>query len=149
MPSAINPLEHYIPVPEAGCWLWLGRQGNGGYGLYKGQRTHRLFYEAHVAGIPDGLLACHKCDTRLCVNPSHIFVGSYAENNKDMRTKRRHAHGEKQGHSKLTFDQVNEIREWLSSGATQRSLAEVFGVTQSQISHIATGRDWVELGEAA
>jgi len=142
MPAAINPLEHYTPVPESGCWLWLGKIGRGGYGTHKDKRAHRIFYEAHLAQIPHGMLVCHKCDTRLCVNPSHLFLGSYADNHDDMRKKRRQAHGEMHGMAAISEEEVTEIREWLAAGATQSALAAVFGVSQPQISNIATGKAW-------
>src|SRR5690606_21185999 len=93
-------LSHYEPVPEAGCWIWLGEMASGGYGrIYvdRGRReaAHRVFYREMVGEIPDGMCVCHKCDTRCCVNPSHLFIGSLRDNAIDMSKKGRSMYGER------------------------------------------------------
>ena len=85
-----------MPVPEAGCWIWMGGIGGNGYG--KGWspswrpaiEAHRLAFLAYVGAIPNGKHVCHKCDTPLCVNPDHLFLGTHLENMRDMARKGRH-----------------------------------------------------------
>lgn len=82
------------------CWLWTGaRRGNRGYGKarYHGiaMYAHRAFYREFVGDIPDGLFVCHRCDNTRCVNPSHLFVGSALDNNRDAVAKGRHAESRK------------------------------------------------------
>jgi hypothetical protein len=80
-----------------GCWEWQGATRHG-YGTVwvaeaGGMRlAHRIAWELTNGPIPDGLLACHHCDNRVCVRPDHLFLGTYADNAQDMSRKGR-AHG--------------------------------------------------------
>jgi len=81
------------PNDPDGCWLWTGARVRGGYGFFHdGERNgvaHRWSYEEKYGPIPDGLLACHKCDVPACVNPDHIFLGTHADNERDKIRKAR------------------------------------------------------------
>lgn len=77
------------------CWLWTGPQLNSGYGVYYGASpwdsvpAHRVSWILEHGTIPPGMCICHKCDVRLCVNPDHLFLGTYADNIHDMQNKGR------------------------------------------------------------
>ena len=75
------------------CWLWTGALNSRGYGAFgvngKSVSAHRYSYETYVGPIPEGMVVCHSCDIRNCVNPQHLWVGSTADNNKDMFQKER------------------------------------------------------------
>lgn len=94
-----------IPVPESGCWLWLGATFKTGYAMWNieghTKRAHRVIYEALVGPIPDGAVTDHTCRVRCCVNPSHIElvtnkinvlrgIGSTAVNARKTHCKRGH-----------------------------------------------------------
>lgn len=91
--------QNYIPVTESGCWLWIGgiRKSKAlDYGAMfaHGRQwvAHRLSWTLHHGPIPDGLLVCHTCDVSLCVNPSHLFLGTHTDNNHDCIKKNRRSY---------------------------------------------------------
>jgi len=81
------------PEPMSGCWLWVGAIDGSGYGQMningKTVKSHRLSYAHFVAPIPPGYCVCHKCDTPACVNPDHLYVGTFKDNAVDKVKKGR------------------------------------------------------------
>jgi Autographiviridae endonuclease len=137
--------ENCVPVTETGCWLWIGSVSHGGYGQLsvngKKRKVHRLSYEISVGKIPKGMLVCHKCDVPCCINPEHLFVGTQQDNMDDMITKGRDRHqkGILQANSKLTEEEVNEIR---LSRNSYRALAAEYNISRASIYYIKNGLSW-------
>lgn len=89
--------------------------------------------------------ALHSCDNPRCVNPKHLRWGTQAENIADAVARGRapRAQGERQWNSKLTEEQVREIRfTYELGGITQRDLAQMYGIRQAQVSAIVSRRSW-------
>lgn len=130
---------------DTGCWEWDGTITAKGYGSISWHsathRAHRVAYQVFVGEIPDNMCVCHTCDNRKCVNPAHLFLGTYADNNADRAKK-----GRSHGGYKLTHNDVLEIRRMLASGQPQRAVASRFSVNPSLIGAIAAGRVWKERG---
>ena len=90
-----------IKKGSSGCWLWQASQRNKGYGAFAytwdgksiHDRAHRFSWRLHCGEIPTGLYVLHKCDVPQCVNPDHLFLGTIADNNRDMILKGRHVKG--------------------------------------------------------
>lgn len=74
------------------CWLWRGSKNTTGYGQLRTDRlekAHRISWEIHNGPIPDGLAVLHACDNPPCVNPSHLWLGTQADNARDRQAKGR------------------------------------------------------------
>lgn len=133
------------------CWPWVGAITTHGYGCVQTGNgrvlgSHKIAYVLSNGPVPDGQQVCHICDNRLCCNPKHFFLGTKLDNARDAVAKDRHARGERNSHAKLTEDQVQEIRA-LRGSVTQRELAARYGVDQSTIGSLMTGRSWKHLSD--
>lgn len=127
-----------IPEPNSGCFLWTGARSGSGYGslAWNGEKAgaHQFAWIASHGPIPPGQHVCHKCDNRLCVNPSHLFLGTNADNVADKVRKGRVPSGLANGNSKLSQEQKIAIRIAPSSPGIGRRLAAEYGVSPSLIS---------------
>lgn len=129
----------------SGCWEWQGASDSDGYGrVWNGKRpafSHRAAYAIGHGTDPGSAFVCHRCDNSACCNPAHLFLGTRGDNNRDANLKGfgRAAVGEANHRAKLSDAQVAEIRA-LQGEVSQRALSDRFGVCQSQISRILSGR---------
>jgi hypothetical protein len=149
---------------RSGCWLWTKSIAKSGYGqigfMGKNAYAHRVAWIVHNGDIQEGLHVLHKCDVKACINPCHLFLGTAAENVRDMIAKGRARmsgpsgdrnplrlypgllSGEKHGMAKLTANAVKQIRNRYAAGETQKSLSREFGVNQPHISRIVRNTNW-------
>ncbi|MCG8614512.1 MAG: HNH endonuclease [Pseudomonadales bacterium] len=69
---------------ESECWPYIGSTFSGRYGRFfvngRAVLAHRQVYEMTNGSVPDGLFVMHKCNNKLCCNPSHLTVGTNSEN---------------------------------------------------------------------
>lgn len=124
---------------RTGCLVWQGGVQSKGYGTIrcngKYEKTHRIAYLAAFGEIPDGMHVLHKCDNRRCCEPSHLFLGTNADNIEDKMRKGR-------GGKKLSYIDACEVLRLLSEGRRQSEIAGRFGVNQSLVSRIKQKRYW-------
>lgn len=137
------------------CWLWIGACTTNPAGLNYGQLwvknrnylAHRISWMAHRGEIPEGLLVLHNCpsgDNPSCVNPDHLFLGTYADNYHDMMAKRRYSHpiGCNNGQSKLNDEIVMSILKEIQNGTPEVELAKAYSVNRKTIYDIRAGKNW-------
>lgn len=129
------------------CWVWNGptlkKNGYGKAGTLG--LCHRFSYSTEVGPIPAGLSVLHKCDNRVCVRPSHLFVGTQQDNLADMRAKGKQVRGEKQGGAKVTEEIVREIRrryKRYSYTDGTGALSKEFNISPVQVYRIAKSCQW-------
>jgi hypothetical protein len=141
----IDRLQSNVIRTQSGCILRLGTGTGTGYKLIqingKARLAHRVAYELANGEIPADQLVLHRCDQPSCINPEHLFLGTQLDNMRDMIAKgrKRSPSGEDAPNTKLTLDQVREIR---ASTESQRLLAKRYGVSLSAISNVRTGDTW-------
>lgn len=136
------------------CWLWQKGFAGGKNGRYGQLRlpdgsavsAHRLSFELHNGAIPPGMCVCHRCDTPACVNPSHLFLGTNAENTADRHRKGRTLSCERHPRAKITPEIVDAIRSSPDDAAT---LGRRFGIDRGHAWRIKTGRSWANATERA
>ena len=151
------------------CWQWTAAKDRKGYGKFSmgnyknpdGTKrnsmvsAHRVSYEMFVGAIPKGegfhgTCVLHKCDNPSCVNPDHLFLGSNADNVRDMDAKRRRVNKQPKGgaHKNAVLDECQAIeiyRMCMDKVARQKDIAKQFNVCLSTVNHIKTGRLWGHL----
>lgn len=151
------------------CWTWTGAVSRYAYGLLfirkRYIRAHRVSYALHHGPIPDGYVIAHKCDNPSCVNPKHLWACTQMENIQDRNRKGRQDHGpnapqwtppeprgrirgERAPRSRLTEEQVREIRRLYKKGVRGHgysSLAKKFGVHDYAIEMIVKRESWTHI----
>jgi hypothetical protein len=143
---------------DNGCWEWTEGLHRDGYAMFWNGKTtiqaHRASYFAFVGQIPAGMLVCHKCDNRKCINPDHLFIGTQADNMRDMvekgRTKRGVNHynhinrarfkGQNSGQSNGQARISDEMVAWIKESKQQaQEIADIFSLTRNHIYKIRNG----------
>lgn len=149
----LSPVERFhnnvYPEPNTGCWLWGGTPGK--YSRYgsisvKGRDipAHIFSYLLYKGEIPKGLCVCHTCDVGFCVNPDHLWIGTHQENMTDKIVKGRQPKGSNCLQSKLTENQVIDLRTRyrLDPHFSQSEEARNLGMNSATISRIVRGEKW-------
>lgn len=151
------------------CWEWIGARNystdpkwkNFAYGYINiggrrssggsAQRAHRVSWVMHFGLIPQGMSVLHRCDNARCVRPDHLFLGTLKDNAHDMISKGRYngpariRRGDDNKCSKMTSEQVREIRRLRAEGVGPTEIAETIGVTNAMVKNVIYGKSWKHL----
>jgi hypothetical protein len=151
----LDPAEklrtHSVRVGD--CLIYTAGSTNerGGHALIKFRRrnmgAHRVAWILANGEIPNGLWVLHSCDVPRCIRVDHLRLGTPADNarDRDERKRANTLHGEAVGGSKLTDDQVREMRSLYANGVSQVDLRRRFGVSRTTVSAIVVGKRWRHL----
>lgn len=122
-----------VQINQNGCWNWIRSVGFHGYGQIKirgrNYSCHRIIWTIFKGKIPKGLFVLHRCDNRKCINPTHLFLGTNADNMRDAAQKNRFVH-------KLEIAEVSEVRRLSKEGFKQVRIASILGICQGHVSKI-------------
>lgn len=133
------------------CWPWIGKKKNKQAravfyirdGRWISASRFAWFLTYGISPNKDQVIR-HTCDNPACVNPSHLLIGTQAENVADMwrRNRGRPAKGEKHPKAKLTAEKVVSIRNAYKNGGVILRIAKEHGVSWTAIKHIIDRRNW-------
>lgn len=132
-----------------GCWIWTAARDKWGYGdlqwEHKHVQAHRLAWRL-LRGEPGTMDVLHKCNKPPCCNPEHLYLGTDLENGRDRVKAGTSSKGERSHTAKLTEAQVRDIRAaYKKRIGNTRTLAGQYGVSQSAIYYIVSGRTWTHV----
>lgn len=132
---------------KTGCWECRDRYiDKDGYPQcrYKGRSmtASRYLYIKNNGELPRDVVVRHKCDNRICINPSHLETGSQADNIHDRDTRGAGPpRGTKNGRNKLDPKDVYDIKYKLKK-YNNSEIAKIFDVNDATIRDIRRGKIW-------
>lgn len=134
-------------IPElSDCHIWTGGKYQNGYGQVL-KKTFGTTYAHqwachHWNGIAlplaKGMCIKHSCDTRECVNPEHLSMGTLQENIIEMSMRNETAFNK----TVPTEAELDMLVEMINSGTPRRVMSERIGHARTWIDRVV--RDYIE-----
>lgn len=164
MQKVVKKTEVTSPNVNTPCWYWIGSTSGSGYGqFWNGERSmpaHLFLILIEGRKLLNGQEGCHKCDNKLCVRPSHIFLGTRTANMRDCVNKgrlnpqngcmamlkvRKPKLGSSNHESKLTESDVQMVKSIKPAYGFGRLIARKLKVSETVISGIWKGKRWAHI----
>lgn len=132
--------ESKYEAQTGGCWNWTASTRHG-YGQFRvgddTMQAHRVSYALCKGAVPEGMYVLHRCNNRACVNPDHLYLGTFSDNIEDAMVAKAYLGGRK-----LMWDDVVCIKKMLRDGIKQWLIAWTYQVSRTTINCISTRRTW-------
>lgn len=133
------------------CWFFLSSIDRNGYGLFwldgKARLAHKVSYFFEFGAYSSSWHVLHNCDTRNCVNPKHLRLGTHKENMQDKKIRGRAPKGANTTNSKYTETQIIEVYSLRAQKLTLREISERTKIPIGFIGNLLTGKPWAWLRE--
>jgi hypothetical protein len=141
-----NLLNAVNPEPNTGCWLWMryAKRVTSAYfqprAFYSGKAdaVTRIVWKLFYGAIPNGKHVCHKCDTCLCVNPDHLYLGTHQDNMRDLV----HRGRGRTHNQKITGYDILKAKQMRLNGMKVVDIANHFNITAKAMGRSLNGGRW-------
>lgn len=135
---SVNDLLASVEANSNGCFIWKKAKSIRGYGIvsYNGKQcfAHRIMAMFSFGfDLNSKNFICHKCDTRDCINPDHLYIGDAFTNGRDKKER-----GQSLGKRKLKYplEMYNLIKDLKRQGFGLPELSETSGISATSIRSI-------------
>lgn len=121
------------------CWLWTGSHNKQGYGTLSHLGAvwfaHRASLYIHNGRLPRNMLVLHKCDVKACVNPEHLYIGTYSNNVRDMLERSTNS-------QRVNPDIARTIKFMCNTGLLDKEVAAILGFSRMTVRRVRKGQTW-------
>lgn len=138
------------------CWPWRGKLNSSGYGSFSFEGrvdgAHVWAFKFDRRKLKAKHCVLHRCDNRICCNPTHLFSGTKSDNSKDAWRKGRNIlqtnpeilpRGERHHNAKINEEKARQIRAlWERGELNQSEIGSLFEITQANVSQIVRKKSW-------
>lgn len=130
--------------PKGTCLIWQGCKDKDGYGLSSIKGTKMPAHRAVMSFLTNvsGQYVLHKCTSRDCINPEHLYLGDQQQNVQDQIDAGTFVYGSRNGKALLTEEKVVEIR---NSTLSTRTLATLYNVSYYTVWDVRKNRSWQQV----
>lgn len=151
--SRLKELYEKQVIRQEACWDWKGTLHRTGYAViqYDGKQigAHKASWLIHKGALTEKLWVLHKCDNKKCTNPEHLYLGSPSRNSLDREERQRRPikRGIFHPNSKLTDEQVLEIKKLIRIGVPMTKISRDFKISYGSIEAIKNRKTWKHVKE--